>query len=48
MGTITHPNPALTPDTIDELRALWDQMRSDAISEADRHEIDEIFSRQMP
>jgi hypothetical protein len=38
----------LSTDTEQELRALWDQLREDAISEADRHEIDEIFARQMP
>ena len=33
---------------LEELRALWDRMRQEAISDADRHEIDEIFARQMP
>jgi hypothetical protein len=32
----------------EDLQALWDRMRAEAISEADRHEIDEIFSRQLP
>ena len=38
----------LSTDTVQQLRALWDQMRDAAISDADRHEIDEIFARQMP
>jgi len=38
----------LSTDTVQEIRALWDQMREDAISPTDRHEIDEIFARQMP
>jgi hypothetical protein len=41
----------MTTDTIDraaeDLQALWDQMRAEAISEADRHEIDAIFSRYV-
>ncbi len=42
----------MTTDTIERateaLEALWDQMRAEAISEADRHEIDAFFSRQLP
>jgi hypothetical protein len=48
MGIPTYAGETLAPETIAELRAMWDQLRSDAISDADRHEIDEIFSRQMP
>jgi len=33
--------------TLDELYAMWDRLREEAISEADRHEIDAIFSRQV-
>lgn len=38
----------LTPETVDELRALWDRLRDEAISDADRHEIDEVFARRLP
>ncbi len=38
----------LSTESVEELRALWDRMRQEAISDADRHEIDEIFARQMP
>jgi hypothetical protein len=38
----------LTPENVHELLALWDRLRDEAISEADRHEIDEIFARQLP
>jgi hypothetical protein len=37
-----------SPQTVEELYALWDQLRADAISESDRHEIDDIFARQLP
>jgi hypothetical protein len=51
--TSTHEEvTTMTTTTIDreaeDLQALWDRMRAEAISEADRHEIDEIFSRQLP
>ncbi len=36
------------PETVEELRALWDRMRVEAISESDRQEIDDIFARQLP
>jgi hypothetical protein len=32
---------------VDELYALWDRLRDEAISEADRNEIDAIFSRHV-
>jgi hypothetical protein len=38
----------LTPETVEELYALWDQMRAEAISDSDRHEIDDVFARQLP
>jgi hypothetical protein len=38
----------LSAESVEELRALWDRLREEAISDADRHEIDEIFARQMP
>jgi hypothetical protein len=37
-----------TVSSVDELYALWDRLRREAISEADRHEIDDIFARQLP
>jgi hypothetical protein len=33
--------------TLDELYALWDRLREEAISESDRHEIDAVFARQV-
>lgn len=38
----------LGPESVEELYALWDRLRAEAISESDRHEIDDIFARQMP
>jgi hypothetical protein len=38
----------LSPETVEELYATWDQLRAEAISESDRHEIDDIFARQLP
>ena len=38
----------LSAESVEELRALWDRVRQEAISDAYRHEIDEIFARQMP
>lgn len=38
----------MSPENAEELRALWDRLRLEAISNADRHEIDAIFARQMP
>jgi hypothetical protein len=38
----------MDPQTVAELRDLWDRTRAEAISDADRHEIDAIFARQMP
>ena len=38
----------LSTESVEELRALWDRLREEAISDSDRHEIDEIFARQMP
>jgi hypothetical protein len=35
-------------DTVEDLYALWDRLRAEAISESDRHEIDDIFARQLP
>jgi len=37
-----------TATSVDEIYALWEQLRLEAISEADRHEIDAIFARQVP
>jgi hypothetical protein len=37
-----------SPETVEDLYALWDQLRAAAISESDRHEIDDIFARQLP
>jgi hypothetical protein len=37
-----------TVTSVDELYALWDSLREDAISAADRQEIDDIFARQLP
>ena len=37
-----------TVTSVDELYALWDSLRQDAISAADRQEIDDIFARQLP
>jgi len=33
---------------VDELSALWDSLREDAISAVNRQEIDDIFARQLP
>lgn len=38
----------LSPETVEELYALWDQLRAAAISDSDRHEIDDVFARQLP
>ncbi len=43
-----HDTMELSAENVAELRALWDRMREEAISDSDRHEIDEIFARQMP
>jgi hypothetical protein len=48
MGLLTDLRRSMTPEEVSELVGLWDQMRDAAISDADRHEIDEIFSRQVP
>jgi hypothetical protein len=48
MGTLTDLRRSMAPDDVAELIALWDSLREAAISDADRHEIDEIFSRQLP
>jgi hypothetical protein len=37
-----------TVTSVDELYALGDSLREDAISSADRQEIDDIFARQLP
>ncbi len=37
-----------TVTSVDELYALWDSLRQDAISAADRQEIDDVFARQLP
>jgi hypothetical protein len=37
-----------SPETVEDLYALWDRLRAEAISESDRHEIDDIFARQLP
>ena len=37
----------LSPEELADYYALWDRLRLDAISESDRHEIDEIFSRAV-
>lgn len=34
--------------SVDELSALWDSLREDAISAVNRQEIDDIFARQLP
>lgn len=48
MGTLTDLRRSLAPEDVAGTIALWDQMRAAAISESDRQEIDEIFSRQVP
>jgi hypothetical protein len=48
MGTLTDLRRSMAPDDVAELIKLWDSLREAAISDADRHEIDEIFSRQLP
>lgn len=48
MGTLTDLRRSLPPEDVAETIALWDTMRAAAISDSDRHEIDEIFSRQVP
>jgi methylphosphotriester-DNA--protein-cysteine methyltransferase len=56
-GTAQNPNAEevtdmttleLSTESVEELTALWDRLREEAISDSDRHEIDEIFARQMP
>ena len=37
-----------SPETVEDLYALWDQLRAAAISENDRHEIDDIFADDEP
>jgi hypothetical protein len=37
-----------TPETVEELYALWDRLRAEAISDRDRQEIDDVFARQLP
>ncbi len=37
----------LSSEELAEYYALWDRLRGDAISESDRHEIDEIFARAV-
>lgn len=39
---------ALDAEQLAEQYALWDQLREAAISEADRHEIDDVFARHLP
>ncbi|MGE0818532.1 MAG: hypothetical protein AB7O74_07690 [Candidatus Nanopelagicales bacterium] len=48
MGTLTDLRRSLAPQDVADTIALWDQLREAAISDADRHEIDAIFSRQLP
>lgn len=48
MGTLTDLRRSLAPQDVTDTIALWDQLREAAISDADRHEIDAIFSRQLP
>ncbi len=37
-----------SPEMVEDVYALWDRLRAEAISERDRHEIDDIFARQLP
>lgn len=37
-----------TVSSVDELYALWDRLREEATSAAERHEIDAVFARQAP
>jgi hypothetical protein len=39
---------ATTTSDLAQTRALWDQLRAAATSDRERHELDAIFSRQMP
>lgn len=39
---------ATTTTSLEQTRALWDQLRAAATSTSEREEIDAIFSRQMP
>ena len=52
LATLLRRSAAAEPTTdFDEpaaLRRAWDQMRGAAWSEAERHEIDAMFSRVMP
>jgi hypothetical protein len=48
MGTLTDLHRSMAPADVAELIELWDSLRDAAISDADRHEIDAIFSRQLP
>lgn len=37
----------LSPAELDEYVAWWERLRREAISDADRHEIDEVFGREV-
>lgn len=50
MAATTHPTgdlEGLDPDQLAEYYALWDRLRDSALSEGERHEIDEVFSRVL-
>ena len=36
------------PESVEELLALWDRLRDEAVSSSERQEIDAIFSRYIP
>ena len=52
LATLLRRSAAAEPTAgLDEsaaLRRTWDQLRGNASSEAERHEIDALFSRVMP
>ncbi len=52
LATLLRRSAAAEPTTdLDEtaaLRRTWDQLRGNATSDAERHEIDALFSRVMP
>jgi hypothetical protein len=41
-------DPMIVNDEPADLRHLWDELRAAAQSEAERQEIDALFSRSMP
>ena len=48
---VTSPEMTTTdsaPESVEELLALWDRLRDEAVSSSDRQEIDAIFSRYVP